>query len=187
MKKDTKQLTPKSQFLLFLLDMHSFVSSVQSRTSLYAALYPELREYRAQRNFNQLLYRFKQSGLISYEYKEAKRIIKLTSKGELEALLKVSQIQTKQVSWDGRWTIICFDIPEAARNIRAELRSLLKQYGCKPLQGSVYIHPSPLSEQALGYLKKTGLIDYIRIFRADETAGTSDLHKLFKNLTTSHT
>lgn len=44
-------------------------------------------------------------------------------------------------SWDKKWRIILFDIPEKRRRIRDTLRHHLQQLGCHELQKSVLVHP----------------------------------------------
>lgn len=72
-----------------------------------------------------------------------------------------------------------FDIPEGAREVRQKLRLLLKSLGFKCLQASVYIYPYALSGTAITILKKSKLLRYIRMARADFEDDT-DLRKLFK-------
>ncbi len=180
MRKDKKQLTPKSQFLIFLIDAGYMLHRAQERGTLQAAFYPEYAKYKAQQSYRQLIYRLKRDHYITYEYKEAKQIIKLTAKGQLEALLVKSIDATSKQAWDGQWSLVSFDIPEAARTTRNKLRALLKQYGFKALQASLYISPTPISQEGLEYLQKSKLIKYIRIFRAESNTNTDDLKKMFK-------
>ena len=72
-----------------------------------------------------------------------------------------------------------FDIPEAAAPVRHKLRAILKSIGFIGLQASVYISPIPVSSTAISLLKKSGLMRYIRIARADFD-DDKDLRKLFK-------
>ena len=73
-----------------------------------------------------------------------------------------------------------FDIPEESRELRNRFRLLLKQYGFKMLQASVFISPYPLNREAIAYLKETGLIDYIRILKVEEIDDDRDLKKYFQ-------
>lgn len=184
MYKDKKQLTPGSSLLLLLLDANYAIGRLRDRGRLSSALYPEYTAHYAKQNLNRLIQRLKQKGWITYEHPHGKRIMKLTRKGQLEALFKKSCSATASKTWDGKWTIVSFDIPETARNTRNKLRTLLYQYGFKALQASVYISPHPITKTGFEYLKLTKLIDYIRIFRATHDESTTDLNKLFKHTTT---
>ena len=126
-----------------------------------------------------LFYYLIKKGLISIEAKAGGRAIRLTRKGELEALLAKS-VMAKPVRWDGKWRVVIFDIPESARHYRNRLRRLLKQRGFIQLQASVFISPYPLNREAISYLKETGLIKYIRILKVEEVDDDRDLRKKFK-------
>ena len=178
MEKDTKQLTTGSQLLMLLLDAKTLYAKSQSRGRLSTALYPEYVAYKAERNTQRQIQRLKQKGWIRYEYKNSKQIIKLTSKGQLEALLAKSMANTESRS-DQNWTLATFDIPEHARAIRKKLRLLLYAYGFRALQASAYVSPKAPSSAGLEYLKTSKLIKYIQIFRIEKTKETANLAKLF--------
>lgn len=180
MHKDKEQLTTGSKALLLLLEAGYVFKQINDLGRMQRALYPEYAQYHAQQNFNQLLRRLIAKGWIKTEYKLAKQIIKLTRKGQLEALLQKSFIATQHFTSTNRWTLATFDIPEAARNIRTKLRTLLKTYGFRPIQASVYINQRPISPEGIQYLKETKLIKYIRFFTVIQAAGNEDLKRLFK-------
>jgi phenylacetic acid degradation operon negative regulatory protein len=52
-------------------------------------------------------------------------------------LKKLKKIGT----WDGKWRLLIFDIPEQKRHLRDKLRSLLNQLGFIQLQKSVWTYP----------------------------------------------
>lgn len=119
-------------------------------------------------------------GFIDVVNKNGQRFINLTKAGQLEALLSKATRRNEGVKWDGKWRIVMFDIPESSKNKRHFFRALLKTNGFYKLQASVYINPYPLNREALEYLSKTGLINYIRIVRIDEMDNDSGLKKHFK-------
>ena len=110
---------------------------------------------------------------------EKKIYIQLTPKGNLKVLLAKAKIQ-KQQKWDGKWRIIIFDIPEEAKKTRDNFRGLLKKNRFYKLQHSVFIHPYSFNQEALAYLKETGLIKYIRILRIDKMDDDSLLKKFYR-------
>ena len=178
--KDKKELTTGSKLLLFLLKVGYYHGRLHSMTRIRDAVYSEYSEYIAKRRLNSLVYKYKSKGWIQYEYKEGKRLIKLTKKGQLEALLLKMKFPHKQKSWDEKWRLVIFDIPEHAHLVRDSLRALLKQAEFKALQASVYISPYPLSQEGIEYLKKSKLIKYIRILRVDNVDNPKDLYRSFK-------
>lgn len=175
MRKDKKQLTTGSKLLLLLLHTGHWVGRMQDMGSLSKSFYPGYSAHYARQNLNRQIQRLKQKGWITYTYKEAGRIIKLTKRGELEALFHEAATAPRTKPLYNQWTIIAFDIPEAARHIRDRLRSILKDCGFKGLQASVYVSPLPMSEASFEYLKRTKLIDYIRIFSTHANRFTTDL------------
>lgn len=126
-----------------------------------------------------IAYYLSKKGLIKYVDKNNRRFIKLTRNGQLEALLAKTRLPMAQQKWDGKWRVIIFDIPEESRDKRDMFRLLLKRNNFIRLQGSVFISPYPLSREALQYLRQSGLIDYIRIFKVEEMDDDRDLKKKF--------
>ncbi|MBI5530944.1 MAG: CRISPR-associated endonuclease Cas2 [Candidatus Doudnabacteria bacterium] len=135
------------------------------------------RSYTKKRYYSSL-FDLKERGLITVGKKKNKKFIKLTKKGQLEALLLKSQVMVSK-EWDGKWRVIIFDIPEGSKEKRAMFRRMLKKMGYKKLQASVYISPYPLNREALVYLNKTGLSEFIRIMRVDDLGYDKDLKKKF--------
>lgn len=131
------------------------------------------------RQYYSTIYQLKRRGAVEVFKKRGKEFLKLTSKGELDALLAKARMEKKQ-KWDGKWRLIVFDIPEEARKRRDQLRILLKKNHFMKLQASVFIGPYVLNRATIDYLKKSELIKYIRILRVDEIDDDSDLKKRFK-------
>lgn len=53
----------------------------------------------------------------------------------------------KPRSWDRKWRIITFDIPERKRQMRDTLRVRLRQLGLLEFQKSVFVHPYPCDDE----------------------------------------
>ncbi len=123
--------------------------------------------------------RLKDKGYIKVTQKNSKKFLKITKKGQLELLFVKAKLAQKQ-KWDKKWRMAIFDIPEDHRHKRSELRMLLKKNGFKKLQASVYISPFKINREAVKYLKKTGLISFIRFVRVDEMDSDKDIKKMFK-------
>lgn len=130
------------------------------------------------RQFYNTVYNLKKRGLIRVKQEGLNKFVELTKKGELQILLAKAVI-AKPHNWDGKWRLIAFDIPEAAKEKRNQLRRLLKQNQFLKLQASVYINPYPLNREAILYLKSSGLIDYLRIIKVEEMDSDEDLKKKF--------
>jgi len=124
-------------------------------------------------------YRLKKRGLVEISNKKNERFIKLTAEGQLAFLLSKAKIKEPQ-TWDGKWRIVMFDIPESAHEKRDQIRYLLKKMGFKKLQASVFVSPHPLNYSAVDFLKRSKLIGYIRILRVEQIDDDSELKKIFK-------
>ncbi len=182
MHRDKKQLTKTSHVLLYLLAAGDLLYRSKMRGRLSLALYPEYRNYLANRRLETIFYKFRKRGWIKEEYKESKRIVKLTKEGELEALFQKARLDEEHTAWDGKWRMVVFDIPEDARAIRDRLRTSLKQFGFYGLQASVYVYPFSLNIAAMEYLNKSKLNRYIRFARIDALDNDTDLLHHFRNI-----
>ncbi len=75
----------------------------------------------------------------------ADRVYRLTPKGRIAALGGKDPETLWNRSWDGRWRLLMFDLPERPQAPRARLRKVLREHGLGCLQGSVWITPDPLT------------------------------------------
>ncbi len=119
-------------------------------------------------------------GLVRATKRQNKTFFEITKKGELYLLAKKAKINTPRKVWDRHWRLVVFDIPEAYRNKRNELRYYLKKLGFAKLQASVFISPWPVGRPAIEFLKQSGLIEFIRIMKINEIDSDLDLRKRFK-------
>lgn len=75
--------------------------------------------------------------------------IELTERGRKRKMqydfenLKIKNVE----SWDGKWRIIMFDIPEEKRQARDSLRHKLANLGFEQFQRSVWIYPYPCQDE----------------------------------------
>src|SRR3989344_2387703 len=90
------------------------------------------------------LSRLANEGLIRFEERRGKRYARITEKGRrvlaFEQQKKALQAQTKK-RWDRRYRIVIFDIAEARRSIRIQLRETMRSAGFVRLQDSVWVYP----------------------------------------------
>ncbi|MDR3642090.1 MAG: hypothetical protein P4L74_00485 [Candidatus Doudnabacteria bacterium] len=129
-------------------------------------------------NYKSTVYHMREQGLVEIVSKDGLRFLKLTSKGQMEALLAKAKV-VKRAVWDKKWRVLIFDIPEDAKLQRNQFRRLLKRNEFKKLQASVYVNPYPFNREAIEYLKESGLIKYIRILKVEEMDSDADLRKMF--------
>jgi len=88
--------------------------------------------------------------IIIIKKEKDKFMVKLTEKGKKivkEILFDEMKIE-KQKTWDGKWRIVIFDIPERKRrNMRDAMRQKLRMIGFFQLQKSVWVHPYPCEKE----------------------------------------
>lgn len=57
----------------------------------------------------------------------------------------IATFTTQPDTWDGRWTLIAFSVPEAESTRRRALRTALRWRGFAPLYDAVWVSPHPLT------------------------------------------
>lgn len=67
-------------------------------------------------------------------------------------------------TWDGKWRMLIYSIPEEKRSIRDELRKELVWSGFGALSFSCYISPNPLEEQVYHLIKRYDIEPYVDFF-----------------------
>ena len=152
-----KQLTKTSAFLLYLAAFVDVMAPIASPYEMRRRLL-----FGSKGSFASTVYRLHKRGWIKFVDKNAERFVKLTKKGQLQALV-AKAVMPKPAVWDGKWRMVVFDIPEEQNAKRDFLRRLLKANNFHQLQASVYINPYPLNREAIRYLQATKLYHYIRI------------------------
>lgn len=112
--------------------------------TVFAKRYPTRQRHEADRTVRGLARR----GLVEETYQG--RIIgyRLTEKGR-EYLMRhelASAALSAPKTWDRKWRIIIFDIPERRRHLRDDLRTHFMRLGLSPLQKSVWLYPYPCQD-----------------------------------------
>lgn len=98
-----------------------------------------------------------------------KTFVELTNKGKVRALLfRLYKDFELKKTWDGKWRVIMWDIPESSSLERNKIRRLVKDLGFYQLQKSVFITPYSLPSSAVEYLRESRLLRYIRFLRVDK-------------------
>ncbi|HEY4501372.1 MAG TPA: hypothetical protein VJI70_03915 [Candidatus Paceibacterota bacterium] len=109
--------------------------------------------------------------------------IELTEKGKRlaeELALRDELRPEKQKKWDYKWRIIMFDVWERRRNVRDELRHILKEFGFVKVQDSAWAYPYPC-EKLLVFLRTHLKLGHgILYIVADEIEYDEKLRQHFK-------
>lgn len=101
-------------------------------------------------SFRNALQRLEKRGFIIGEQRKNRRVYILSKKGKKFAdNIKLKFEMAKSRSWDGKWRVLIFDIPEKIRGKRDFLRKELREFGFYPLQKSVWAYPYNLPQDFL--------------------------------------
>lgn len=138
------------QILLYLVDGLVSISEPFDRHGMYKKY---IEDYFGWRNFDRKkfsndLKRLEREGMVETYFEKNKNLVKLSKKGKHKVGLILAEeykfIYPK--SWDGKWRIIIFDIPNAKNRNRDIFRAKLKEIGCIQLQESVFVLPFDCKE-----------------------------------------
>lgn len=94
------------------------------------------------KRIRQALAALKRRRLIAYTEKNGEMILRVTQQGKTH--LRKFAIETMALprgSWDRRWRIIIFDIPEERGGARRAFQQQLRSLGAMRLQKSVFVYP----------------------------------------------
>ncbi|MEK7541920.1 MAG: CRISPR-associated endonuclease Cas2 [Patescibacteria group bacterium] len=84
-----------------------------------------------------------------------------------------------QDTWDGKWRMVVFDIPDRHKWAREGLREKLKSMGFYRLQESVFVFPYPCEEEMRFLVDIYNIAPCVRLIETDSISVESDLLKEF--------
>jgi len=93
----------------------------------------------------QTIKRLKKQKMVEIADENGKQVVKLSQNGKhriLKYALDELEI-TKPSSWDAKWRLVIYDIPNRKRYLQTLVRETLKRLGFLQLQESVYLIPFP--------------------------------------------
>jgi DNA-binding transcriptional regulator PaaX len=104
------------------------------------------------------------------EEKGDEGVVRLTEAGRTK-VLKFS-LESLRISrperWDGRWTLVFYDVVHGKKEVRDRLRRYLLAAGFYPLQESVYLHAYPCAREVDFLRHFLGVAGEVRIIFADK-------------------
>ena len=127
------------------------------------------------------MYRLFQKGLIAKDPKQ--KIYYLTPKGQ-KAAMEIKSRYVQQVSdksWDGKFRIFVFDIPEKKKGWREAIRRELVISQFRQMQKSVYIGKYPLPEDFYQELEDNNILQHIFLLTVGEIDREKDVLQLLGN------
>ena len=119
--------------------------------------------------------------IIEKEQYDGSVIISLSEKGKLRALnIKFRKLANKKESWDQKWRMVAFDIPNSHRKGRDAIRYRLKNAGFHELQESMFIYPYDCEKEIRDFINLFKLEKYVRFALIDFIDGQDYFIRAFK-------
>lgn len=112
---------------------------------------------------SQALKRLRERDLIEQILDSGDLMYKLSAAGQ--ELLYFQKDDEK--TWDGKWRIIIFDIPENQRHIRRILRGKLKEWGFMPWQKSVWATKRNIMDKLKKLIEELNVNEWIALIESD--------------------
>ena len=134
------------------------------------------------REYSRIINGMKQRGLVSYNYGGYKHGIQITKKGHQRAkeITLDSMYIPIQKTWDRKWRIAMFDIPEKHKSGRDALSRSLKGLGCIQLQRSVWLHPFPFKDILIPIAVQHEVYKYVTYIETGYIENDKLIKKRFK-------
>jgi len=127
------------------------------------------------------LRRLVESGDVELESGKTKRYRLTTAGGRKLARLEFAEYAlpaTKKV-WNGKWRVVCFDIPETEQYVRKLFQTKLSELKFYRLQNSVFVYPYPCTELLALTHKAFELQKHVRIIKAESIDNETTLLNFF--------
>lgn len=159
-----KLLRPKDILLLALAGLGDVFEEIKDPLQLMGSAYNNMygfipRRYKMH-NFIQMVNRSLRTGDVEKVVKNDKVYLRLTSVGR-NRVKRDFPVTSLTKEWNGRWTLLIFDIEEKSRTVRDSLRNKLRSIGFGMLQESVWITPLPIGEDVWEFIESIGLKHHV--------------------------
>lgn len=99
----------------------------------------------------------------------------LTEKGLKELSLHFPFCRFLKDSWDNKWRILSYEIPEVKRELRDKLRREVAGWGLGPWHRSFWITPHPIIEELKNLVSQKEEEKYIQAFESDHVFGDREI------------
>jgi len=128
------------------------------------------------RGVRRALARLEAQGLVSSQGKRGRASWRLTRDGKSLAEQVRPGLYGEGQSWDGKWRVVVFDIPERYRGMRTVLRRFLKSMGFGQFQRSLWITPFAVGREVKVFIKASRLSEMAFLLEASKISGGGPEH-----------
>lgn len=134
--------------------------------------------------FYQSLWRLEKQGYIKRYQNSKKSLIKLTPVGKkkaIEYIFRDYKIR-KPKTWDKKWRMVIFDIPENKKTLREAVRGRLKRWDFCQIQKSVFVYPYDCRKEIYSLKYLYSISAYLQYIVAESIETEIDLVDYFFDL-----
>ena len=100
---------------------------------------------------------------------------KMTEKGFHALCLEFPYFRYLRDTWDGKWRIRSYEIPEKKRELRDKLRREVAGWGLGPWHRSFWLTPHPVIENLKQLINGRDEEQYVQAFESDHVVGETDV------------
>lgn len=112
----------------------------------------------------------------SEEKSKAKEVTyRLTEDGYEALCLEFPYFRFLKNTWDGKWRILSYEIPEKKREMRDRLRREVSGWGLGPWHRSFWVTPHPIIPQLQTLISNKDEEKYVQAFESDHVVGNRDV------------
>ncbi len=181
--KESGVMTAKT--LLFLIALGGIVTVAVIAPNVFSVIGKSMKNSNfisKQDFYKNKRYLIKRGLLKSERKKNNTYILTLTSSGATIVLKNAyNQLSiSKQKTWDKKWRIILFDIPEKHKSEREILREKLRSLGFYQLQRSVFAHPYPCFEEIKCVVSILNISSYVKFLETSSLINDNDIKIFFR-------
>lgn len=100
---------------------------------------------------------------------------RLTKKGFYQLCLEFPFFRYLIDTWDGKWRILSYEIPEKKRDLRDKLRREVSGWGLGPWHRSFWLTPHPIIENLRQLISQKEEEKYVQAFESDHVFGNREI------------
>lgn len=100
---------------------------------------------------------------------------KITDKGFQELSLNFPIFRFMKDTWDGKWRILSYEIPEKKRDLRDRLRREVAGWGLGPWHRSFWITPHPIIDNLKLLVSQKEEEQYVQAFESEHVFGDKEI------------
>jgi DNA-binding transcriptional regulator PaaX len=145
-------------------------SAFVDQKSFFKTLHEEYPSQKISDRVSQML----RSGYIEVTEENGSKSIRITRKGEIKRLEKTNDLTT-----DGKWRFLSFDIPEGRSVARHKLVRSLHRINFKAVQKSLWVTPYVKADEIDFIFEELDIRPYCAYFIVEKTDIDDHLHRLF--------